>query len=366
MKKVLVITRHAIANYGSLLQAIATQRVIESAGYDCKILDYIRTDEYKNNGLITGGKKKNYVKKFPPLILLYYLARIGEYSSASSKFGRMRKELLPMTELIHDFNNVPEADIYMTGSDQVWGPLMNHEYDMNYFLEAIPDDKKKVSYAASFGKMEISENDKERIISALKRYDSITVRERHAVDFLSSNGISSQQVLDPTLLLSGDDWRKLFNTQKRADSGKYVLVYQIHGNKKLCEYAKNVSEQLGLPLIRVAAMRHQKKWGGDFVETPDLRTFIEYIDNAAFLVTDSFHGTAFSINLNTPFTTLMPETGTSSRNISLLELTGLTDWIAKDINDFHMLNKQIDFDKINNVLLEERKKSLDVLNSILK
>lgn len=366
MKQVLVITRHAIANYGSILQAIATQSVIQSMGYDCKIIDYIRKDEYKNFSLITVGKEKGYVKKFPVLLGVYVLARLKENTSANNKFQKMRDKWLKTTELMHDLNNVPGADIYVTGSDQVWGPLMDHKYDMNYFLGFVPDNKIKVSYAASFGTFNISDEDKEKIINKLKRYKDITVREKQAVGFLKDNGIEAKQVLDPTLLLSGDEWRKIFNTKEKSSADKYVLVYQIHKNDDLCEYALKVAEKLNLPLVRVGVMHHQRKWGGKFIETPDLKTFLEYIDSAVLMVTDSFHGTAFAINLNTPFVTLMPRTGTSSRNMSLLELTGLNDRIAKDVNDFSVLDKAMDFSDSNRILDKERGISRDVLASILE
>ena len=98
---------------------------------------------------------------------------------------------------------------------------------------------------------------------------------------------------------------------------------------------------------------------------PQLSDFLTYINNAAYIVTDSFHGTAFAINFNTPFVTLMPKTGTSARNISLLELTGLTGQIAKDAEDFHVLDKKVDFSKANEVLELERKRSIDILKSMI-
>lgn len=365
MKKVLVITRHAIANYGSILQAIATQRVVERLGYECEIIDYIRKDEYKNKGLVTAAKQKAYVKKFPPLIIAYCLARVGENTSANNKFEVMRNKWLPMTKYYSDLRNPPKADIYMTGSDQVWGPLMNQQYDWNYFLQFAGDDVKKIAYAGSFGKMDISKEDADKMVEFLKRYDAISVREKQAVEFLKDNGVCSEQVVDPTLLFNGEEWKELLSMETRPDKGKYVLIYQIHKNDKLSAYAKEFSKRIGLPLKRVAVMHHQKFWGGDFIETPDIKEFLEYIDSAAYVVTDSFHGTAFSINLNTPFVTLMPETGTSARNLSLLELTGLNAQIARDENDFSVLDKNVDFTEANKILFAERKKSIEILKNIL-
>ncbi|WP_139176295.1 polysaccharide pyruvyl transferase family protein [Butyrivibrio sp. ob235] len=365
-KKAIIITRHAISNYGSLLQSIATERVFENKGYECEILDYIRKDEYKSNSLLTAGKTKKYVKRCPPLLFAYYIARYKEYLIASKRFDDMRKKWLKTTALYHTLDNVPDADVYVSGSDQVWGPLLGNEYDWNYFLKFVSDDVKKIAFASSFGKMAIEKDVKEVMVKLFLRYDYISVREKQAVDFLKSTGIEAKQILDPTLFLSGDEWRDMVGSEKKSSKGKYVLVYQIHRNKDLCIYAEKVAEKLDLPLIRVSAMKHQKNWGGKFVLAPDLKDFIEYIDNATYIVTDSFHGTAFSINLNTPFTTLMPRTGTSSRNVSLLELVGLTSQIAQNVNDLHMLDCEIDFTLCNKKLNEERIKSNLIVDEMLK
>lgn len=368
-KKVLVITRHAIANYGSLLQAIATQKVVEDLGYECKIIDYIRKDEYRANSTVTIAKTKDKIRKNPILFALYCLVRFPENVIINGKFERMRKKLLPMTKLVQTKeelkNNLEKADIYMTGSDQVWGPILYGGYEWAYMLDFAPEDKKKVAFAASFGKMDIDKETAEAMRIYLKRYDSIAVRENQADKLLRSWGLNSTQVIDPTLLINAQGWKKLLNYSDNKKKGKYVLIYQIHNNKKLSQYAENFAKKMNLPLIRVSAMLHQCFKGGKFVAVPDLTEFLTYINNAAYLVTDSFHGTAFAINLNTPFVTLMPETGTSARNISLLELTGLTNQIAKDVNDFHVLDSEVDFTEANRILEEERAKSIDVLKAML-
>lgn len=368
-KKVLVITRHAIANYGSLLQAIATQKVVEDLGYDCKIIDYIRTDEYRANSTLTIARTKDKIRKNPILFLLYCLIRFPENIIINGKFERIRKKILPMTKLVHSNEELrtelEDADIYMTGSDQVWGPILYGGYDWSYLLDFVGKDKKKVAFAASFGKMDIDENTAKQMKKYLSEYDSVAVRENQAQKLLADWGIDATQVIDPTLLLNSNDWKKLLDYSDNKNKGKYVLIYQIHNNKKLSEYAQNFADKMGLPLVRVSAMIHQCFKGGKFVAVPDLTEFLTYINNAAYLVTDSFHGTAFAINLNTPFVTLMPETGTSARNISLLELTGLTNQIAKDVNDFHVLDSEVDFTEANRILEEERLKSMDVLKSML-
>ena len=205
-QKVLVITRHAIANYGSLLQAVATQKAVENLGFECKIIDYIRKDEYHANSTVTIAKTKNRIRKNPVLFMLYCIIRFPENVIINRKFEKMRKKLLPMTESIHTKeelrNKLEDADYYMTGSDQVFGPVLYGGYDWSYFLDFVPDSRKKIAYAASFGKMEIDSEDARKMQCLLNRYDHVAVRENQAVGLLKEWNIDAVQVIDPTLLFN--------------------------------------------------------------------------------------------------------------------------------------------------------------------
>lgn len=368
-KKILFITRHAVANYGSLLQAIATQKVLQDLGNDCELIDYIRTDEYHANSTITIAKSRPKLANNFLLFAMYFAIRLPENIFANRKFEKMRGKYLSMTRLCHSTkelcDNLPDADIYMTGSDQVWGPILYGGYDWNYFLDFVGDDKKKIAFASSFGKMDISDKDSNQMKKLLSRYDSIAVRESQAEELLNDWGINAKQVLDPTFLLNAEQWKQILPYKDKGTKQKYVLIYEIHNNKKLDRYAKEFAKKMNLPLVRVSSMPHQITRGGKFVATPNVVDFLSYINNAQYIVTDSFHGTAFAINFNVPFVTLMPETGTSARNISLLKLTGLMDRVALDENDFSVLDRKVDFSNANIVLEEERIKSMEVLKSMI-
>lgn len=370
MKRVLIITRHAIANYGSLLQAIALEKKVEELGYDTKVIDFIRDDESIGKSVITEGKLKSKWNKNFITLVLYCLIKMPISILADTRFKRMRKRYLKMTKkytsCIELTQNKPIADIYMTGSDQVWGPIISGEYEWAYFLKFCSDSDKKISYAASFGKKELSENAEKTAMQFINRYDSITVREDSAVELLNRNGINSQQVIDPTLLLSAKEWEELLNVPERKIKEKYILIYQIHNNKELDKYAMEFAKRAKLQLIRVSPLLHQCIRGGKFKFAPDLGEFISYIKNAEYLITDSFHGTVFSINFNIPLVTLMPNTGTSTRNASILKLTNLLDRIVTDISDFSIIERKVDFTYANKVLDEERKSSMQILRQELQ
>ena len=362
--KVAVITRHAIINYGSLLQVMATQQLLKSIGADCEIIDYIRADEnyrHQEKTLLKGKSSfsNNLLKR-----ISYLALRQPESVIAGKRFAKMRKKYLNTTKLYSDIEQLqkdkPVADIYMTGSDQVWGPVMDGTYDSAYCLSFTSDNDKRIAFAASFGRTKFTKETEEFYKKWLSRYEAIAVREDSAVQLLNSWGLQAKQVIDPTLMLNCTYWGKFTTDIKK----KYILVYQIHNDKKLDRYAKAVAKKYKLPLIRISPSFHQIVRGGELKFCPDISEFLSYVKNAQCMITDSFHGTAFALNFNTPFVEVLPGE-TSTRNMSILRLTGLTDRILQDENDLNLAFKPIDFTYANKVLAEKRKEGTEILSQML-
>lgn len=362
--KVAVITRHAITNYGSLLQAVATQRLVENLGYACEVIDYIREDETYQNQERTLLKCKPAFNGSAMKRAMYLALRQHASVKSGEKFETMRKKYLHLTRWYSKLSQLeqdkPQADVYMTGSDQVWGPVMDGTYDSAYCLSFTADSDCRIAFAASFGRTKFTQETEAFYKKWLSRYEAIAVREDSAVQLLNSWGLQAKQVIDPTLMLDSAYWGRLTTDIKK----KYILVYQIHNDKKLDRYAKAAAKRVGLPLVRVSASFHQCVRGGKFKFCPDIGVFLSYIKNAQCLITDSFHGTAFALNFNTPFVEVLPGE-TSTRNMSILRLTGLTDRILKDENNVDLAFKPIDFTHANEVLTEKRKESLSILNEML-
>lgn len=365
--KVAVITRHAITNYGSLLQAFATQYVIEELGHICKIIDYVRDDESYLHHEITLLKQKpnwnnNLIKK-----ILYLALRQPESILAGKKFEKEQSTYLKLTKRYtraeQFLNDKPIADVYITGSDQVWGPIENGTYDNSYCLSFVGDKDKKIAYAASFGRVNMTSAMESYYKKWLIRYDHLSVREDSAVKMLKKMGIESVQVLDPTLLLDSDFWNQYTLPIKEK---RYVLVYQLHNDKKVGKYALKVAKKMGLPLIRISTSLHQISREGKFVWCPRVGEFLNYIKHATCLITDSFHGTAFAINFNTPFVEILPNNKTSTRNMSILTLTGLSNRILSDDNDISLALERIDFSNANRVLSRKREESLNILKWMIE
>lgn len=367
-----VITRHSPSNYGSLLQSIATIKTIEGLGHDCSIIDYQRPDERGLKGVLTQVNCKagfgNPLKKLAYIAIRYPIEKF-----ALVRFDRMRKKYLKMTSRCSSHVDLKKisADAFITGSDQVWGPMMNGVYDSAYFLQFVGKDSRKLAYAASFGKTKFDESTVVAYKKMLSEYDKIAVREKSAVSLLEEWGLNNclGQVLDPTLLLDMSQWTNLLIKKNDFDKYKdlkYILVYQIHNDPKLSGYAKRLAKHTGMELLRVNPMLHQALRGGKFICSPDLSEFLSLVANASCIVTDSFHGTCFSINFGKQFIEILPNNATGTRNQSILELTGLSDRILCDFNDYSLVDKVIDYSKVNELLEVERRKSLEVIRSMIQ
>ena len=365
-----VITRHAPTNYGSLLQAIATQRVIMNLGHECRIINYIPKCETGVRMAITQLEQKTKWNRNPIKKAIYLMVAEPETLLMDRKFLAMRKKYLLMgpccatTGELKKLYAEKKDEVFLTGSDQVWGPISTGHYDPTYFLDFVPKSSRKLAFAASFGKAIFDEQTLKEYGVLLKKYDSLAVRENVAVELLKKMDISAKQVLDPTLLMDADAWSEYVKPMKKPE--KYVLVYQIHANSDLDHYAVKFAEKAELPLLRVSPLLHQAKRSGKFVYCPDISGFLDLVKNAAYMVTDSFHGTAFAINFNTQFVEVLPNTGTSSRNQSILELTGLTDRIVRDLNDFSYIDQEIDFKEANEKIGTSRIESIRILEEMLE
>lgn len=367
-----VITRHSPSNYGSLLQSIATVKTIEGLGHDCSIIDYQRPDERGLKGVLTQVNCKtgfsNPLKKLAYLSVRYPIEKFAQV-----RFDKMRKKYLKMTSRCSSHVDLKKisADAFITGSDQVWGPMMNGVYDSAYFLQFVGKDSRKLAYAASFGKTKFDESTVVAYRKMLGEYDKIAVREKSAVSLLEEWGLDNclGQVLDPTLLLDMSQWTNLLIKKNDFDKYKdlkYILVYQIHNDPKLSGYAKRLAKHTGMELLRVNPMLHQALRGGKFICSPDLSEFLSLVANASCIVTDSFHGTCFSINFGKQFIEILPNNATGTRNQSILELTGLSDRILCDFNDYSLVDKVIDYSKVNELLEVERRKSLEVIRNMIQ
>lgn len=363
--KIDIITRHSVPNYGSLLQSYATQKSIERLGHEAEIINYTRYEErYENlaNTLLKGKKwNKNVV-----LRLIYKSIQTPNYSKMYRAFYKFRNGFLKETKREYGSieelkENPPKADIYCSGSDQIWGKIGTADFDEAYFLGFV-DNKKCISYASSFGKTEISENLSNNLNNLLKSFSKILVREDTAKKLLEERGFNNvSQVVDPTLLLTKDEWIELANKSSIKTPNNYVLIYQLHDNKEFNKYAEKFAKQRSMKLLRISPSLYHVFRSGKMIYLPTQFDFLKYFMNADYILTDSFHATVFSIIFNKKFLDILPSNKTATRIESILRLFGIKSRVLKDYNDKELIDNEIDYESVNKRLEEERKKSEDLL-----
>lgn len=367
MKKVEIITLHRVPNYGSFLQAYATQQKVCELGYETEIIDYIPERMTKNGMLKALKNKKNILKKSllvrtiaQMIIYPSYILRFKIFDRAINKYLNITNFKYSSEEQLE--KNVPNADIFMTGSDQTWNSGWNGGIDYPLFLKFI-NGKPKVAYAASFGKSKLDEWEKEITKDLLNDYEAISLREESGVMICDELGIiNTISVLDPTLLLDGNAWRKI-STNKHCNEN-YILVYNLNRNKKIDKYAKNLSKKTGLKIKYLSYQLHEFYKAGKMYCNPEIEEFLDLIDNAKYIISDSFHATAFSLNFNKEFIIVYPGKY-STRLQNVLKLLGLENRVAKDENDLSIIEEKINYEKVNQIVEKKREESIKWLKDSL-
>ncbi len=367
--KIEIITRHAIANYGSVLQSYATEKIFQKMGYDTEIVNYIPEAEVKKNQCETFANfskifGKNKITKF-----IYKILQKRNIYKMYDMFSKYRKKILNISN--QEFNsidelkrNYPKADIYCTGSDQVWGNIGNNEYDEAYFLSFLPRNTKCIAFSASFGKEKISPYLYNKLPKLLDKYDLLLLREISGINILKKLGnYNTKLFLDPTLLLQKEEWENL--CQKKLLNKEYILVYQLHHNRNFDKYIKKIAKQKKIDVIRISVSKYYKFKYGRFIYLPSIEEFLGYIKNAKYIITDSFHCTVFSLIFNIPFLDILPN-NTGTRIESLLEMTNLKDRIVMDYDDINIINKKINFGQVNSIIDKKRNDDLQFLQKQMK
>ena len=348
--KFAVITLHRVYNYGSALQAYATQRTLEKYG-ETVVIDYITPER-------TFLATLNRTEKHGLKGVIYRMAKLPSLILKEATFGRFINKNLKLTKKYITASDIdkcpPEADVYVTGSDQVWNSKYNG-VDRGFYLDFIPKDKKRVAFVASFGKTELDEKEAAEVKPYLSHYSALSVREDSAVTLLEKLGFDSTWLIDPTLLLRKEEWRAL--SSKRLVKEKYLILMLLYNEDNgATDYARRLADEKGLKLVKISwQLRCPEKVDKLFTHRPP-SDFLSLFDNAEFVVTNSFHGTAFSINLEKQFI-VVPRSEFNSRIESLLRLTGLSDRLVDSVDKLSVANEVIDYTKVLPILEKERERA---------
>lgn len=371
--KASVITLHTVDNYGSVMQTYATQQILRKCGYDVEFVDYWRRDnlpQSRAERMLEGST----LQKLKPLWGINNFTRKATVSILKSVLEKQRspmwrflKEKVQLTKVrYYSYEeleaNPPVADVYITGSDQVWNSIWNQGIDRSYFLDFAPAGKPRIAFSASIGREQLDTEEIPETKRLLEKYSAISVREQSAVELLASMDIESTLVLDPTLMLEAEEWRKLATKQKREKP--YILIYQLNPNPQMDQYAGQLAQKRGWEVIRIGFGRSDRRKGGKCVMLPSVEEFLGLFCDAACVLTDSFHATAFSLNLGTDFISVLPgRFGT--RIESITKLTRTENRILTSYDDLTVVDRSIDEKNVQNIFTVERKKSFDFLKKAI-
>ena len=371
--KVGIVTYHHVNNYGSVLQAYATQEVLRSLGCDPYVIDYVNAVNRDEALLRTMVLDSGYADG--PLLkkAAFYLANWPDVRNMTKVFAAFRDARLNLTERCYTVDDCARVaneggfDAYCTGSDQVWNmhsSKASHGVDSVFFLSFAPGGTYRFSLSASVGVDTLTDEEEKAYCSLLSSYDAISVRELSSVDLLRGIGIGDvAHVVDPTLLLGPDAWRDFGRDAGLPDG--YVLVYQLHDDARLLPFAQAAAQRLGVPVIRVSFFMRNRLKDRNVWYLPSPEQLVTAFDDASLIVTDSFHGTAFATQLNTPFVSFAPGSF-SNRITEHLRSLGLQSRIYGEGCPVDSYLELSSWDKPNELLDCLRVESVVWINSAVK
>lgn len=364
-KEVCIISAYAYivehVNYGSLLQYYALEKELKLLGYNPYWLRFVLPSEEES----VQRKLKNVIK--------YIINHEGERDRHNTLKKTMRfvSEYLNVSDCIYDEKRLdidpPKAEAYITGSDQVWGGTLKPNY-----LTFVPDGKLKISYAASFGKSDISEEQLNTVAPWIKRLDYISVRETSGKGFCKKIGVDADKVLDPTLLISSN--RYPTNQSVSQNLGKFYFGYFLNVGDQQSDILKLIST--------FTTQKHTKMIyaGGvsniDKLIPRESRVYLspeEWLgmyNDAEAIFTNTFHGTVFALIYHKNFIVFLQKGKTAKQNerlYSLLQMIGLESRVYDETKEISIqLQEPIEWERVESIIAELRGNSIQFLKDALE
>ena len=376
MKTVGIITYHSALNYGSVTQALATQIVCDKLGYDSYLIDYRPKEQsqyYRLYRTYMGVKTFFADLSLLPDQKLRILRekKFAKFTNANLKLTE--KQFTDPSEAVY-FSN--EFDVYVSGSDQI---LNKHSNELEHSAWEAMDpyllaftNKPKISYASSPANM--SKEKKKKIIPKLDKFFAISAREKDSAIYLQNRlDRKVSEVLDPTLLLTCNEWSKYEETSSIIPERPYIFFYSLCGPRKgigLVRHLIQIAKKMDMPIAVLMPYTHPFKSKYLInVAYAGPSDFLKLISDSYLVITDSFHGTVFSINYNKPFFSISNGKGSSTRKDQILHKLKLSDRIISSLESIDYSDLLIDKQKwdITNMILEElRRESMQYLSTSLQ
>ena len=360
--KIGILTFHKGDNYGGLLQAYALKFTLCNMGHTANVINYYCWNIEKGNALFVPLKMltfKGLVRRAVNILCLPLFLYIR------SRYDVFRKKYLLDTPLFTARDLSKETvnyDLFISGSDQVLNPRLTGFDNIYYLSFALP--RQRCSYAASFGLSSdnLSSKEKAFIQKYLLGFLKLSLRETEGKVLAKEVGYQDPQVhVDPTLIFTKEDWTKIAIIPKQKR--KYILMYLMHYDPILIQFATELAKNKKYQLIYIAPVIDLHFIKAKHIY-PTPQEWLGWFLKAEYIITNSFHGLAFAVNFNKLFFVgkLPSSWGTNSRLKNLLDLLGL------DNREYGSLSseeeKPIDWERVNMVIDQERKRALNYLKEI--
>ncbi len=364
MKRIGIATIHKSSNFGGSLQAYALYKYLESQGHSVEIIDLLRPvherfiydsryKPYRSTRYSFKNRLREAVKK-----MLGYKDRRGFASEISEqRFNDFFKDIKYSKEyrkIRYIYKDAPEYDVYVSGSDQLWSPM--HPFCIEpFFLTFAPEGSKKISYATSIGVTELTDREKADFKKWLASYEAISVREAEGKQLLDSfiKDKNIEVVADPTFLLDIEDWKSLAIAPDIKEN--YILLFSLTNTKPLVDFAIRMSKESGKKLVILKGPNLDAD-SPDYILDNNIgpREFLGYFDNADMIITDSFHGSVFSMLMGAKnfFSYIQPVSKTGSRITNLLKTVEEPNHLLP--SDLAKSYKELDSEKIDKAALYDR------------
>ncbi|MCD8018650.1 MAG: polysaccharide pyruvyl transferase family protein [Clostridiales bacterium] len=365
MKVAIISKYYKNYNFGGLLQAYALTKTIINFGIDAEQISYKANDTLKYG--FVGGIKNNVKLIARDFVIRLISKNLSSPYSSMRKFMEEIPHTIPVTlKSIGMLNN--DFDVFVAGSDQIWNPAFAYD---EYFLSFVDPHKKRIAYAPSIGVSTLSEDDAEYLKTRAAHFDYISSREKAGVSLLKNIFPEKEieWVLDPTFLLDRNEWNELDVNEKMLLPDHYALIYLMGNNDMNEKIAREIANTHGLKAITIPFTVNDYRQSSKMLCNLGPREFYTLIKHSNLVLTDSFHGTAFSIINNVPFC-CFKRTKDSSNNMnsridSLFEMFDIPPrWISSE-TAYLDVSQDIDFASVNNRMSTWRTKSLDYLKTAL-
>ncbi len=356
-----LITFHRADNYGAVLQASALLKYININICECELIDYL-----PNNISIPDNSILRKLLRFVKKTVVNLMSR--NMMVKKKKFEEFRHENYILSRNLYYgdemiYKNPPKYDVLISGSDQILNLTLSSN-SISYYL-AFDNKTKKISYGSSFGRNDISEFEELAICNYLAKFDSLSVREKSAIDLLENRlNMKVENVVDPVFLISKEEWETVAD-EKHIPNKKYIFVYAMENTDVIRNVVESASKKYKLPIVKVSGGCNMDGILGIEEKQCGPKQFLAYIKNAEYIITNSFHGLSFSHIFGKKFFSIA-HTKRNSRIEDLLEISGNADKLIYTFEN-DILSKQIFGDEAFGKMHEIIEKSKEYLKrSILE